>query len=162
MVTEYRIAVEDELKLLHQKAKVHWLQEGDRNSAYFHRVLKTRKNKSRVESICKEDGTKVNGECVADQFLNHFKQFLGEDQIAQSFNQLGDIVQLKLSDDDEEYMVREIADEEIKVAMFDIDSSKAAGPDGFTFCFFEKAWNTIGKGICLIVKEFFSNGKILK
>nr|GFA32562.1 hypothetical protein [Tanacetum cinerariifolium] len=59
---EYSTAVEDELKLLHQKARVNWLKEGDKNSAYFHSILRTRKNKSRVEleTICKEDGTRVD------------------------------------------------------------------------------------------------------
>nr|GFB36306.1 hypothetical protein [Tanacetum cinerariifolium] len=32
---EYQTAVQDECKLLHQQAKVEWLSEGDRNSAYF-------------------------------------------------------------------------------------------------------------------------------
>ncbi|GKC49807.1 RNA-directed DNA polymerase, eukaryota, reverse transcriptase zinc-binding domain protein, partial [Tanacetum coccineum] len=77
---DYTDAAEDELKLLHQKAKVNWLKEGDKNSAYFHSILKTRKNKSRVEIICKEDGSRVDGEKVPEQFVNHFKSFLGQSQ----------------------------------------------------------------------------------
>nr|GEU32139.1 RNA-directed DNA polymerase, eukaryota, reverse transcriptase zinc-binding domain protein [Tanacetum cinerariifolium] len=42
---EYSIAAEDEIKLLHQKVKIKWLSEGDRNTAYFYRVLKARKHK---------------------------------------------------------------------------------------------------------------------
>ncbi|GJU61158.1 RNA-directed DNA polymerase, eukaryota, reverse transcriptase zinc-binding domain protein [Tanacetum coccineum] len=34
-------------------------------------------------------------------------------------------------------------------AFFDIDSSKAVGPDGYTSCFFEKSWHIIGNDICL-------------
>nr|GEY81112.1 hypothetical protein [Tanacetum cinerariifolium] len=41
-VIKYAKAIEDELTLLHQKAKVNWFREGDRNSSYFHSVLKTR------------------------------------------------------------------------------------------------------------------------
>ncbi|GKE49260.1 hypothetical protein Tco_1480518, partial [Tanacetum coccineum] len=49
---EYSEAVKDELSLLKQKAKIDWMKNGDKNSAYFHRILKSRRNKSRVESIC--------------------------------------------------------------------------------------------------------------
>ncbi|GKC42719.1 RNA-directed DNA polymerase, eukaryota, reverse transcriptase zinc-binding domain protein [Tanacetum coccineum] len=61
-IREYTEVVEDELKLLHQKAKIHWLKEGDRNSAFFHSILKARKRKSMVESICKEDRSRVEGD----------------------------------------------------------------------------------------------------
>ncbi|GJR35851.1 RNA-directed DNA polymerase, eukaryota, reverse transcriptase zinc-binding domain protein [Tanacetum coccineum] len=99
---------EDELKFLHQKAKVQWLKEGDRNNSFFHSFIKAMKHKSRVESICCEDRRRVEGD-----------------------------------------------------AFFDIDSSKAVGPDGYTSCFFEKAWHIIGNDICLAVRELFQKGRIL-
>ncbi|PWA72744.1 RNA-directed DNA polymerase, eukaryota, Reverse transcriptase zinc-binding domain protein [Artemisia annua] len=37
---------------LKQKAKVEWLRVGDSNSAYFHKVVKSRKARSRIDSIC--------------------------------------------------------------------------------------------------------------
>ncbi|GJV70638.1 RNA-directed DNA polymerase, eukaryota, reverse transcriptase zinc-binding domain protein [Tanacetum coccineum] len=61
---EYTEATEDELKLLHQKAKINWLKEGNKNSAFFHSILITRKHKSRVESICKEDGSRFEEDAL--------------------------------------------------------------------------------------------------
>ncbi|GKD24495.1 RNA-directed DNA polymerase, eukaryota, reverse transcriptase zinc-binding domain protein [Tanacetum coccineum] len=90
LVNEYTIVAEDELKLLQQKAKVKWLKEGGRNSSYFHNILKERKHKSTIESICCEDSRRV-----AD-------------------------------------MIKDVSDKEIKEELFDIDSSKAAGPDRYT------------------------------
>ncbi|GJS09808.1 RNA-directed DNA polymerase, eukaryota, reverse transcriptase zinc-binding domain protein [Tanacetum coccineum] len=74
---EYSIAAEDEITFLHQKMKIKWLSEGDRNTAYFHKVLKARKHKCRVESICGEDGQRFNGNDVLEQFVKHFNKFLG-------------------------------------------------------------------------------------
>ncbi|GJZ75843.1 RNA-directed DNA polymerase, eukaryota, reverse transcriptase zinc-binding domain protein [Tanacetum coccineum] len=100
LVNKYNEVAEDELKLLHQTAKIKWLKEGDRNSTYFHSVLKDRKHKNRVESICGEDGVRyIRSE-------------------------------LKLSVEDANEMITEVTDAEIKDALFDIDSSKVAGPDG--------------------------------
>ncbi|GJZ80916.1 RNA-directed DNA polymerase, eukaryota, reverse transcriptase zinc-binding domain protein [Tanacetum coccineum] len=51
ILEEYTEVSKDELKLLHQKAKINWLREGDKNTAYFHNILKARKHKNIVESI---------------------------------------------------------------------------------------------------------------
>ncbi|XP_074365287.1 uncharacterized protein LOC141706422 [Apium graveolens] len=39
---------------------------------------------------------------------------------------------------------------------------KASGPDGYSACFFKKAWPVIGVDICLDVQDFFRTGKLLK
>ncbi|GJX40071.1 hypothetical protein Tco_0255061 [Tanacetum coccineum] len=51
-------------------------------------------------------------------------------------------------------MIKEVNNKEIKEALFDIDSLKAAGPKGYNSYFFKKAWNIIGTNICLAVREF--------
>lgn len=58
-------------------------------------------------------------------------------------------------------MVRHVSDAEIKEAMFDIEDSKAPGPDGFTAKFFKASWGIIGKEVCLAIQEFFNSGKLL-
>ncbi|GJY60420.1 RNA-directed DNA polymerase, eukaryota, reverse transcriptase zinc-binding domain protein [Tanacetum coccineum] len=162
VLKEYTITSNDELKLLHQKAKVKWLLEGDKNTAYFHSVLKSRKHKSRIESICDDAGSRYWGDDVAKQFAKNFQDFLGMERQVTPFDQLGDIVQLKLPEDDAIDMISEVFEKEIKDAMFDIDSSKASGPDGYSSCFFKKAWGVVGKDVCLAIREFFSKGKLLK
>ncbi|GKB48717.1 RNA-directed DNA polymerase, eukaryota, reverse transcriptase zinc-binding domain protein, partial [Tanacetum coccineum] len=135
---KYSDAAEDELNLLHQTAKVKW-----------------------VESICNENGVRFEGAKVAEQFVNHFENFLGKSGSVKQLNLLGNIVNLKLSEEDASRMIIEVSDEEIKAAMFDIDGYKAAGPDGFTSCFFKKSWHLVSKDICLAIKEFLANRKIL-
>ncbi|XP_071687005.1 uncharacterized protein [Rutidosis leptorrhynchoides] len=56
ILEEYKVACSDELKVLKKKVRLKWLMDGDKNSKYFHSVLKARKNKSRVESICNDQG----------------------------------------------------------------------------------------------------------
>ncbi|GJY05164.1 RNA-directed DNA polymerase, eukaryota, reverse transcriptase zinc-binding domain protein [Tanacetum coccineum] len=59
-------------------------------------------------------------------------------------------------------MIKEVSNDEIKKAMFDIADVKARGPDGYTTCFFKKAWCVVEKDICQAIKDFFVNGKLLK
>ncbi|GJX01698.1 RNA-directed DNA polymerase, eukaryota, reverse transcriptase zinc-binding domain protein [Tanacetum coccineum] len=67
----------------------------------------------------------------------------------------------KLSDDESNFMIKEVNDREIKDVMFSIGDNKAPGPDGFFAKFFKKAWHIAGKDVCRVVKEFFSNGQLL-
>ncbi|GJV56857.1 RNA-directed DNA polymerase, eukaryota, reverse transcriptase zinc-binding domain protein [Tanacetum coccineum] len=46
----------DEEKMLFQRAKIKWLSDGDKNSKFFHTVLKVRAHKSRIERVQNENG----------------------------------------------------------------------------------------------------------
>ncbi|GKA05978.1 RNA-directed DNA polymerase, eukaryota, reverse transcriptase zinc-binding domain protein [Tanacetum coccineum] len=75
------------------------------------RIMRTRKNKSKVETICKEDESKVVGEKVLEQFVNHFKIFLGKSQFVQSLSNMDDYVQAKLSEEEALAMITMIPGE---------------------------------------------------
>ncbi|GKA35886.1 RNA-directed DNA polymerase, eukaryota, reverse transcriptase zinc-binding domain protein [Tanacetum coccineum] len=46
--------------------------------------------------------------------------------------------------------------------MFDIEDSKAPGPDGFTVRFYKSAWSIVGKEVCKPIQEFFQTGKLIE
>nr|GEW44191.1 RNA-directed DNA polymerase, eukaryota, reverse transcriptase zinc-binding domain protein [Tanacetum cinerariifolium] len=56
---------------------------------------------------------------------------------------------------------RGISDVEVKNAMFDIEDSKAPGPNGYTARFYKSAWRIIGKDVCKEIQDLFVNGKLL-
>ncbi|PKU86009.1 Putative ribonuclease H protein [Dendrobium catenatum] len=51
-----------------------------------------------------------------------------------------------------------VTDLEIHDVVFAGSSSKAPGPDGFTFEFYKETWEIIGTHVCKAVKQFFSTG----
>ncbi|GJZ11353.1 RNA-directed DNA polymerase, eukaryota, reverse transcriptase zinc-binding domain protein [Tanacetum coccineum] len=89
-----------------------------------------------------DDGGRFDGHKVPEQFVNHFKNFLGSSLPILPLSSLRGIVKLKLTSDEANDMVSKITDEEIKSTI-------------------KKSWQIIGKHICLEIKEFFSYGKIL-
>ncbi|GJR80293.1 putative RNA-directed DNA polymerase [Tanacetum coccineum] len=127
----------DEERFLKQKAKIEWLDVGDSNSAYFHKSVKSRNHRGRIDVILNSDNIEVTGPNVADVFVSHYEMFLGSDLICQDLNSDALFVK-QVSADSCTNMVRPVSDEEIKVAMFSIGDDRAPGPDGYSSAFFKK------------------------
>ncbi|GJT13943.1 RNA-directed DNA polymerase, eukaryota, reverse transcriptase zinc-binding domain protein [Tanacetum coccineum] len=157
----YSDAVLDEERLMKQKAKIEWLREGDNNTAYFHKILKGRVSKSRIEVINDDAGNTFYGDDIPAQFVEHFKKFLGADDVVFPIQDCEGLFTKKLDPQIANHMIRPVPDEEIKASMFSIQDDKAAGPDGFTSKFFKKAWSIVGPDVCRAVREFFTSGKLL-
>ncbi|GJY14273.1 hypothetical protein Tco_0383582 [Tanacetum coccineum] len=137
----------DEERFLKQKAKVDWLEAGDTNSAYFHKTIKCRNQRSRIDSILNTDNVEVSGNLVPDVFVIHYKQFLGSSTDCNILNEEG-LFSNKVLADIASNMVRDVTNDEIKAAMFDIGDDRAPGPDGYTSVFFKKGWDIVSDDIC--------------
>nr|GEW43737.1 hypothetical protein [Tanacetum cinerariifolium] len=151
----------DEERFLRQKAKVEWLEVGDSNSAYFHKSIKCRNQRSRIDLITTANNVKVFGNMVPRVFVSHYKDFLGSSMPCDEVN-IDGLFEKRVSDLSNQNMVCLVTNEEIKHAMFSICDNKAPSPDGFTFVFFKKGWDVVGQDVCNGVRDFFVNGKLLK
>ncbi|GKC30216.1 RNA-directed DNA polymerase, eukaryota, reverse transcriptase zinc-binding domain protein, partial [Tanacetum coccineum] len=120
-------------RFLKQKAKIHWLKEGDSNLAYFHKAVKSRVSRSRIDVITNSVGMIFENDRVADAFVEHYEVFLRQAGVTQ-----------------------------IKEAMFLMGNDKSSGPDSYTAMFFKEAWEIVGSDVILAVGEFFTNGILLK
>ncbi|GJY03648.1 hypothetical protein Tco_0369588 [Tanacetum coccineum] len=116
---------------------------------------------SRIEVILNAANTEVSGSQVPEVFVAHYEQFLGTSTACNALD-MEDLFFNKVSELTASNMVRNITNEEVKSAMFDIGDDKAPGPDGFTSTLFKKGWEVVGNDVCNAVRDFFSNGCILK
>nr|GEY30792.1 hypothetical protein [Tanacetum cinerariifolium] len=101
----------------------------DRNTKFFHKIIKSRENLNKITSVCNKKGEKFEGNEVAEQFVNHVKKFLKVDKDCEDLDDL-ELFHHKISNDAKN-MIKEVIEDEIKEAMFDIGENKALGPDGF-------------------------------
>ncbi|KAJ9563335.1 hypothetical protein OSB04_008495 [Centaurea solstitialis] len=158
----YQQACRDENLASRQRAKVHWLREGDSNTRFFHNAVKERKHINQVRSICNVDGVFVYDEEVSTAFLDHLKSFLGtcDDSLdpVMPHAWFRNILSLQ----DSLTMIRPIMDCEIRDAMFQIGKDKAPGSDGFTSHFFRAAWDVVGRDITVAIHNFFYRGHLAK
>ncbi|XP_022857391.1 uncharacterized protein LOC111378428 [Olea europaea var. sylvestris] len=64
---------------LRQKARVKWLNLGDQNTAFFFKAMKSHYGKSKVVSICKDDGTRVEElHAVSEVIVAFYQNLLGQ------------------------------------------------------------------------------------
>ncbi|KAJ9542248.1 hypothetical protein OSB04_028754 [Centaurea solstitialis] len=145
-----------------QRAKCRWLQEGDLNTAYFHKAVKERKNRSLITSILDVHGMEASGDSIGVAFENYFKSMLGERDAHVIPDIPEDFFSRKLSIEDANYMIRPITKEEVKLAMFDIGDDRAPGSDGYTSKFFKSAWSIIGSDVILAIQDFFYRGRLAR
>nr|ABD28670.2 RNA-directed DNA polymerase (Reverse transcriptase) [Medicago truncatula] len=125
-----------------EKAKLKWHVGGDRNTKYFHRLTKI-KNKTKIISSLRK-----GEEILTDQTrISEHDHLLVEEAIPKlvdaTTNRLLTMLPTK---------------EEVKNAVFDLNSDDAPGPDVFGACFFQIYWNIVKKDVYEAVLDFFKNG----
>ncbi|GJR70110.1 RNA-directed DNA polymerase, eukaryota, reverse transcriptase zinc-binding domain protein [Tanacetum coccineum] len=99
------------------------------------------------------------GSSVVTNDMNEFQNCVDECEIADLkssgffiHDELNNIFTKTLNTDEDERMVIEVSNKEIKDAIFDIGDNKAPGPDGFTSTFFKRAWNIVKDDVANLIK----------
>ncbi|GJX90552.1 hypothetical protein Tco_0343878 [Tanacetum coccineum] len=97
VLLEYKEDVNDESKILYQKAKTDCLREGDKNNTYLHKVIKRRRMANKIVSVCDENGNLVKSGLVATQFVKHFQGFLSQSQNVEPITDIEELFTKKLT-----------------------------------------------------------------
>ncbi|GJT31558.1 hypothetical protein Tco_0921977 [Tanacetum coccineum] len=160
-VLAFNEALVIEERFLKQKAKIEWLKEGDSNSTYFHKAVKSRISRSRIDVVTDNMGVVFHNDDVAKAFISHYEVFFGQPGTTLAFN-CHNLFSTSLSANEALDMVHPISSQEVKEAMFLMGNDKSPGPDRFTAAFFKSAWDIAGSDVYRAVCEFFINGKLLR
>lgn len=140
-----------------------WIQLGDQNSKYFHRVIQQRRARNSICQLSLTNGdTSSNKEVISKEFLSHFTALLGSAYPRKAFIDQSVFLEKILSYEDHEPLCKEISDSEIKQALWSIKDGKSPGPDGYNSHFFKKSWSVVGYDICAAVRYYFVNGAMLR
>ncbi|GKC40533.1 sodium/hydrogen exchanger 6 [Tanacetum coccineum] len=151
----------DEERFLKQKAKIEWLKAGNSNTAYLHKIVKSKCVRNRIEMVSNASNNLYDGNQVPGAFVNHYNQFLGAEGVTIPLDD-HDLFTRVLDDAKADFMVLDVSNNEVKSVIFSIGDDRAPGPDNFTAVFFKKAWDVVGGDITYAVRDFFFNGKLLK
>ncbi|GKC38344.1 hypothetical protein Tco_1050728 [Tanacetum coccineum] len=125
-----------EERFLKQKAKIEWLRVGDSNSAYFHKAVKGRVSRSRIDVVFDSNGVLFKADQVPLAFVNHYAAFLGQQGVTSNLN-THNLFTKKLDSNVAFEMIKTVTNQEVKDAIFSMGNDKSPVPDGYTAAFFK-------------------------
>nr|XP_027088512.1 uncharacterized protein LOC113709861 [Coffea arabica] len=143
-----------------QKARAAWLNDGDKNTRFFHACVSERRRKSVIHRIRSQCGEWLEREDDISKGTVSFFQQLFSDQSGLSSIPVSDVIPKLLSDRDNLELERHPSLEEIKDVVFSLDPDSAAGPDGFSRRFFTFTWEVVGKDVFDALGSFFSGSEL--
>ncbi|GJY33854.1 RNA-directed DNA polymerase, eukaryota, reverse transcriptase zinc-binding domain protein [Tanacetum coccineum] len=122
---------------------------------------KSQATRNCIDCVTTTNGVNVDGDQVPLAFIDRYSEFLGQQGVTSQLN-FTDLFCNKLTSDVANYVVRDVSDQEIHEAMFVMGDNKAPGPDGYNVAFFKEAWEILATDVTKSMKEFFTNGVLLK
>ncbi|KAL2247317.1 UNVERIFIED_CONTAM: hypothetical protein Sindi_2584000 [Sesamum indicum] len=132
-----------EQTMLHQRAKMEWMKDGDQCSRVFFRKIAQRRATRRILQINDEHGiTHMEQEVVINEFVSYYRILLG----GQRRRDMIDIRFLRpwarhlVTEDETNSLLSPFTPSDVKEEVFDIAEDKAPGPNGYSSGFFKAAW----------------------
>lgn len=123
-----------------QRSRIQWIKEGEANTRYFHAKASARRRKNHIHRLV-VNGTVITEQKAKEQALfDHFNSMMGSARERPRTLNLAaiDVQAHNLADLDAPFSV-----DEIRAAVFELDTDKAPGPDGFTALFVQSCWPII-------------------
>ncbi|PNY04054.1 ribonuclease H, partial [Trifolium pratense] len=156
---EYNKVLAQEEMMWYQKSREKWVKFGNKNTRFFHiqSVIRSRRNKIASLQI---DGIWCSDEEVLRRSALAYFQNLFQQDISTNPNSLQFTSFPQISTDLYENLGSPPSMEEIKSALFSMDSYKAPGPDGFQPIFFKRFWNLVAPDVFQLVSSAFQSGTI--
>lgn len=114
-----------------QRSRILWLQQGDRNSSFFHAVTRGRKTVNSFSVIESETGETVHGEERITKTISQFYQALFSSTGTGDSQVVMDALSPVILPEENASLISIPTDPEIKKAVFAINGDKAPGQGGF-------------------------------
>ncbi|XP_011083358.1 uncharacterized protein LOC105165904 [Sesamum indicum] len=131
--------VEAERHFFYQKAQIHYLKEGDRNTKFFHDMVKRNATRNSITAVTRVDGSIITAaEDIAQESVRYYTSLLGTEAHTIPVDDGVFDWGPKLSSELTVELCREVTALEVKEAIFNINDNKAPGPDGYSSCFSRK------------------------
>ena len=150
----------EEEKYWFQRSHARWLLHGDLNTSYFHKIANGRKRKNTLHSL-DDNGTLVEG---TDKLLKlataYYKSLFGP--APGNFFTLCPNLWSRdevLSEEDNIDLTRPFSVEEVKTALFSMNTNRAPGPDNIPTEFYQHCWEVVQNDIMNIF-HCFHNGSL--
>ncbi|GAA0142555.1 hypothetical protein LIER_35590 [Lithospermum erythrorhizon] len=153
------LAIEEDF--LSQQSGIKWLQEGDKNSGFYHNFVRKKRKRNAVLGVLDEGEWITDPESIARSGIHFFQELFTQDT-ADGDEELVDCIPTMISAEENEQLLAVPQLEEIKQVVFSLCKESAAGPDGFNGHFFHNFWNLIAGDMLQAAKYFMAGHPLHK
>jgi hypothetical protein len=140
-----------------QRAKMHWLTEGDLNTKFFHMSATARSKVKKIERLKNEEGEIITGQ----QNLCEVARKCFQELFSPKGSFLDPVLSLispRVSTEDNASLEAPVTKEEVRVALLQMHPDKSPGPDGFNPAFYQNFWELCGDEVFTAVKDWLGRG----
>lgn len=143
-----------------QRSRIQWLNEGDRNSNFFHAVTRGRRARNRFSVIENEAGHAFYEEDqIVDAFVTFYRQlFTAGNSDSQAV--IEEALSPKITLENNLSLIALPNKAEVREAIFAINPDKAPGPDGFSAGFYQQFWDIVGDDVYCDIRGFFETSHL--
>ncbi|KAL6212117.1 hypothetical protein ACLB2K_017338 [Fragaria x ananassa] len=139
------------------RARVKWLTEGDKCTAFFHAYARNKSARTRINYLQDGETLLIDSQEIVDHVVNFYQSLYSADTTSSGLNDICAIIPNLVSHEESSMLVSTPTPEEIHDAVFSMDPSSSPGPDGFPGSFYQKCWSIIGQDVVAFVQYFFQN-----
>ncbi|XP_058725840.1 uncharacterized protein LOC131597146 [Vicia villosa] len=156
------VAIEEEEKILQQRAIADWIKLGDANNAYFHAIVRGRQKQNGIHILVDQNGSNLTEpKDMEVEVLRFYKDLVGTaatNLLHVDIEVLRQGTQLK--DTSKRDLIPPITEQEVWKALRSIGSTKTPGLDGYNAKFFKQAWNIVKGDVLATIYDFFEHNHI--
>lgn len=152
----YNQVLHQEEVLWFQKSREQWIKFGNKNTKFFHTQTIIRRRRNKISGINIDGIWCTNDEVIKREVLSFFRNLFQSSNFCQpECLQLHHIPQV----DQDLYnsLIQNVSMEDVKNAMFSMNSYKAPGVDGFQPVFYKNFWNVVANDVWEMVSMAFSS-----
>ncbi|CAL9225059.1 unnamed protein product [Arabidopsis halleri] len=155
-----KTAYQEEEALWRQRSRIQWLNEGDKNTSFFHAVTRGRRALNHFSVLEGDDGTEhFDDKSIADTVAKFYENLFKSSSNSQLLV-VEEAIQPQISSDMNTKLIKIPTNKEIHEAVLDIHADKAPGPDGFSAGFYHSFWEIVGNDVACEIRSFFESGAL--
>ena len=141
-----------------QKSRIFWLREGDRNTKFFHALIKQRRARNRITQLLDANGNVIEDEeglvTIATSYFRQIFEASNPEDIEEALSEVSSTITEPMNDN----LTAPVTEWEVKLALFAMHPEKAPGPDEIVALFYQKFWDILKEDLTLMVNKFIFDG----
>ncbi|KAA3467389.1 reverse transcriptase [Gossypium australe] len=144
-----------------QRARVNWLQMGNKNTSFFHKSASQRRRINRIRGLHRIDGSAAANEKEIEEIALTYFTDLFESRGVEDVTHILSGVKSCISESMNQSLTAPYTETDIIEALKGMGPKKATDFDGFPAIFYQKFWHIIGKDTSNFCLEVLNHGHSL-